>query len=205
MPTAPPIRYHLMARRAPEGPFELGSLVPETDATRGGPLELEIGFGRGRFLMERARAAPGSRIVGIEIKAKWAHLVEERRKRDGLENACALSGDAREVLPRAQPDGCLTRVFVLFPDPWWKQRHVKRRVVDDGFLDQIARLVKKGGELYVATDVEDRAESMAERIAEHGAFELRECLENPYGARSNREARAEEDGLPFQRILGIRR
>jgi tRNA (guanine-N7-)-methyltransferase len=198
--TPPPIRYDLIARRPPEGEVDLRAIVEGA-----GPLELEIGFGRGRFLLERAQAAPEARVIGIEIKSKWAHLVEQRRVREGITNAAALCGDARQVLARSGPDGCLARVFVHFPDPWWKKRHAKRRVVDEGLLDAIARLLADGGELFVQTDVEDRAASMGEQIAEHPALERIPCESNPWGARSNREVRAEEDGLPFTRILARRR
>lgn len=189
-----------MARRAPEGPFDLASLVPGS-----GPFELEIGFGRGRFLMERTAAAPESRVVGIEIKAKWAHLVEERRIRLGMDRVVALAGDAREILPRIEPASQLQRAFIHFPDPWWKQRHSKRRVVDADVLDQLARLLVPGGELFVQTDVQHRFDDMRAQIAEHAAFEFVPCDANPYGARSNREVRADEDGLPVHRILAHRR
>lgn len=196
MSAPPPIRYGDLARAlAREGAIDLGALVPGD-----GPIEIEIGFGRGRFLIERARASPGSRIVGIEIKAKLAHQVEQRRAREGLTNAIALWGDAREALARAGPDGCVSRAFVHFPDPWWKKRHAKRTVVEAGFLDQIARLLADGGELFVQTDVEDRAAQMRARIAAQGCFEILDRQGNPYGARSNREARAEDDGLPVHRI-----
>jgi tRNA (guanine-N7-)-methyltransferase len=205
--TPPPIRYGELARRAPEGAFSFDALVPGE-----GPRELEIGFGRGRFLLERARAAPGSRLLGIEIKAKWGHLVEERRRREGLGNVVALAGDARQVLPRLRPDGALARVFLHFPDPWWKKRHAKRRVLDDDFLDQVARLLAPGGELFVQTDVEDRAQEMRERIEAHGSkdtpsFDVVPGFDgpNPYGARSNREVRAEQDQLPVYRVLAVRR
>ncbi len=200
MVTAPPIRYEELARRLPEGTFDVTPLIEGE-----GPIELEIGFGRGRFLLERARAAPDARILGIEIKAKWAHLVELRRVREGLANTAAFAGDAREILPRMEPAGVLARVFVHFPDPWWKKRHAKRRVLDEALLSQLARLVRPEGELFVQTDVEDRAASMREAIAQCEAFELRDCASNPYGARSNREVRAEEDGLPVYRILAVRR
>lgn len=199
--TPPPIRYELLARRPPEGVIDLETLVPGT-----GELELEIGFGRGRFLIERAQAAPGSRIVGIEIKSKWSHLVEERRKKLGLGNVVALYGDAREVLPRLGPDGSLARAFVHFPDPWWKKRHARRRVVDDALMTQLGRLMRPGGALFVQTDVEVRAIAMAERIAGSASFRVAPGFEqpNPYGARSNREARADEDGLPVFRIHATR-
>jgi tRNA (guanine-N7-)-methyltransferase len=196
-----------MARRAPEGAFDFDALVPGE-----GARELEVGFGRGRFLLERALAAPGSRVLGIEIKAKWGHLVEERRRREGLTNVVALAGDAREILPRLGPEACLTRVFLHFPDPWWKKKHAKRRVLDPDFLEQVRRLLAPGGEFFVQTDVEDRALDMRAQIeacVHEGApvFAVREGFDgpNPYGARSNREVRAEEDQLPVYRVLAIRR
>ncbi len=205
--TAPPIRYGQMARRAPEGTVDFDALLPGE-----GPRELEIGFGRGRFLLERSRAAPGSRILGIEIKAKWGHLVEERRAREGLANVVALAGDARAILPRLGPAGGLARVFLHFPDPWWKKRHQKRRVLDDDFVAEVARLLAPGGELFLQTDVEDRAEQMRERVEAHEvdgapAFTVRPGFDgpNPYGARSNREVRADEDQLPVYRVLATRR
>ena len=196
MKAPPPIRYAEMALAVPaEGPIDLRTLVPGE-----GPIEIEIGFGRGRFLLERARAAPDSRVIGIEIKSKLAHWVEQRRAREGLTNAIALWGDAREALTRAIPDACVTRAFVHFPDPWWKKRHTKRRVVDESFLDHVARLLVPGGELFVQTDVADRAEQMRDAIVAQGSFTLLARDDNPYGARSNREARADEDGLPVYRL-----
>lgn len=205
MPTPPPIRYGELAPSPPEGPVDLPSLVPGD-----GPLELDVGFGRGRSLLERASTHPEVRVIGVELKAKWATRVEERRVRSGLTNARALRADVRELLGRSGPDGCLARVFVHFPDPWWKKRHGKRRVVGGDLLDQLARLLAPGGELFVQTDVEERAHEYAHLLLEHPAFEPARGAElaidhNPFGARSNREARAEEDGLPVYRLLARRR
>ncbi len=199
-----PKRYDLWAPRAPEGRFDLGALLPGE-----GSLEVDIGFGRGASLYERAEVAPGSRVIGIEIKSKWAFKVEEEAKKRGLSNVRVLCGDARELLTRADGEESVERVFVHFPDPWWKQRHRKRRVVGQALLDELARLMRSGGELYVQTDVEDRAALYVETIREHPAFELLGdggyVPSNPFGARSNREHRADEDGLPVYRILARRR
>jgi tRNA (guanine-N7-)-methyltransferase len=200
VPAPAPVRYDLLARTPPEGWVDLRSLVPGE-----GPIELEIGFGRGRFLLERARTAPESRIIGIEIKAKWAHVVEARRQREGLGNALALRADVRDLLPRAGPEGSLARVFLHFPDPWWKRKHAKRRVLDERLLDQVARLLAPGGEFFVQTDVEERAVAFREQIAAHGAFVIEPCEASPYQARSNRQVRAEQDGLPIHRLLARRR
>ncbi len=204
MPTPPPSRYEEMAPSPPEGDVDLGALVPGE-----GPLELDIGFGRGRSFLERARVCPDHRVIGVELKAKWAFKVEERRRALGLENARALRADIRSLLARSGPDGCLARVFVHFPDPWWKKKHGKRRVVGTELLDDLARLLAPGGELLVQTDVEDRAADYAELLGAHPAFAPARGSsfaidENPFGARSNREVRAEEDGLPIYRLLARR-
>jgi tRNA (guanine-N7-)-methyltransferase len=183
----------------------LAGLVPGD-----GPLELDLGFGRGRSFLERAAAHPEVRVIGLELKAKWAFKVEERRIARQLENARAFRADARELLARSGPEGCLQRMYVHFPDPWWKKRHGKRRVLGDAVLDDAARLLAPGGELFVQTDVEDRADDYERLLAAHPAFEPARpegfrIAENPFGARSNREVRAEEDGLPIHRILARRR
>lgn len=202
--TPPPIRYDERAPAPPEGPVDLPALIPGE-----GPLELDIGIGRGRSLLERARAAPDSRVLGLEIKAKWAFKVEERRIREGLTNARVLRADAKELLARSGPDACLARAFLHFPDPWWKKRHAKRRVMGPALLDDLARLLAPGGELFIQTDVEERADELAALIGGHEAFAPagdRLAIDtNPFGARSNREVRAEEDGLPVYRLLARRR
>lgn len=196
VPKEVPIRYGSMARRAPEGEtFDLPSLVPGT-----GELEVEVGCGLGRFLFERAAARPDLRIIGIEIKAKLGHHVEERRKKLGLTNALGLYADARDFLVRARPDHSVTRMYLHFPDPWWKKRHAKRRVLDDLFLGEVRRLLAPRGTLFVQTDVDERAAEMRARLEQAG-FRVETLEANPYGARSNREARADEDGLPVFRML----
>ena len=205
--TAPPVRYGKLAQRVPDGDLNLPDLFPEEAG--GGPLELDVGFGRGASLFSRAEAAPESRIIGIEIKSKWAFKVEERLRKYGLDRARAFAGDAREILHRSGPDGCLDVVFLHFPDPWWKRRHDKRRVLNDAFTDDIVRLLRPGGVFYVQTDVEDRGAMFRDLLRDHGAFDLEGedgfVADNPYGARSNREIRAEEDGLPVFRIVARRR
>ena len=198
-----PRRYLQLAPAPPEGPIDLARLWPDT-AER----ELEIGFGRGVFLIERAQVAQASRILGVEIKRKWAYLVHQRVQRLGLANACVYGADARDVLLRLQPNGGLARIFMHFPDPWWKKRHAKRRLRGAATFDPAARLLRPGGELFIQTDVEERAETFLADLREHGAFELPEtgyCRENPYGAQSNREKRAIADGLPIFRVLARRR
>lgn len=199
-----PRRYIQLAPAAPAGPVALPDLWPG----RTGDIELEIGFGRGSFLIERALAAPGARLLGIEIKRKWAYLVSERASRMGLEGIRVFGADARDVLRRLGPDGSVLRVFMHFPDPWWKKRHAKRRLRGQDTLDPIARLLAPGGVLFIQTDVEERARGFVDDLRAHEAFELGAdpyLPDNPYGAQSNREKRAIADGLPIFRVQARRR
>lgn len=193
------------APRLPEGDrVELGSLV-----TGDGPLMLEIGPGRGMFALQWAAQHPEGRLVALEIRRKWATVLDERLRARGYTHARCFAEDAGLALPRLGPDGAASFVAVHFPDPWWKKRHAKRLVVRDDFVDQLARLVRPGGTVLVQTDVEDRAAEYLARFEGHAAFEnlgSPYVAESPFApARSNREARAIEDGLPVYRIVLRRR
>lgn len=203
-PTAPPIRYGELSPAAPDGVIDLRTVFP--DAVE---IEIEIGFGRGMFLLERAAAIAGSgHLLGIEIKRKWAYLVAQRCQRQGLSHVRIYGGDARDIFRRLSPEASVARVFLLFPDPWWKKRHAARRMAGDAIMDDVARMLRDGGELFIQTDVDERSDEFIEQLRQHPLFELQgdgRVADNPYQARSNREKRAEEDGLPINRILALRR
>lgn len=196
-------RYRELAPRAPDQGFSLFEIFGTTSR-----IELEIGFGRGLFLLQRAVSAPDVHLLGLEIKKKLAYRVAERCQRLGLSRVRVMAGDVRSVLPGVKPDAALDRVFLNFPDPWWKKKHAKRRIIAPDLLDQLARLLRPGGELFVQTDVEERADECLDELRLHPAFELAGnglIDHNPFGAVSNREQRAVQDGLPIYRILGVRR
>lgn len=192
--------YQEAAPRLPEGGLDLLEIFPGCPE-----IEIEIGFGRGQFLLQRRESAPTAGLLGIEIRAKHAYLVADKCARLKLPNVRILGGDARLVLPQLGPEGCVARVVMCFPDPWWKARHAERRLMDEPLLNAIARMLKPGGELFVQTDVEERAAQFLDAISACSAFERATesgyIDENPYGARSNRESRAIEDGLPIYRLL----
>ena len=179
---------------------------------RGEWVEVELGPGRGWFLVERAEVEPHAALLGLEIRRKWASIVDGRLAAKGYAaRARVFAEDARFALPRLVPDGSVRRFFVHFPDPWWKKRHAKRLLVQEGFLDDIARLLEPGGELFVQTDVEERAAgyehlvSLDRRFVPAGDHPGSPHLaENPYAARSSRERRAIKDGLPIHRLRWTR-
>lgn len=171
----------------------------------GASLELEIGPGRGGFLFERLAAEPDICMLGFEIRRKWATIVDNKLKAAGLgARARVFAEDARFALPRL-PAGSLSRIYVHFPDPWWKKRHEKRLVVSNSLLPNVLRALRSGGELFVQTDVEDRAQEYQDAIdAFPGLVPAPggpRIAENPFRARSPREHRAIKDGLPIHRLL----
>ena len=169
------------------------------------PIELEIGPGRGWFLIERLEASPSSRLIGLEIRRKWATIVDRRLAARGYgDRARVFAADARDALARF-PRASVSIVFIHFPDPWWKKRHQKRLVVTSELVAEVARVLVPGGELFVQTDVEERAEAYALVIGSEprlkpAAAAGPRIAENPYGAKSPRERRAEADGLPIVRL-----
>jgi tRNA (guanine-N7-)-methyltransferase len=171
------------------------------------PFELEIGPGRGHFILERAAQSEDIRIIGLEIRLKWASLVDERLRRLGFgSRARVFAEDIRFALPRIAA-ASLSRVFVHFPDPWWKKRHAKRRLANAPVIEQVARLLCPRGELFVQTDVWDAARAYQDAVEAHGGFVALGdvsgsplCSDNPYGARSPRERRVMADGMPIIRL-----
>ena len=179
--------------------------VPALLGNDGAPTELEIGFGRGHFLLERARVVPETRIIGVETKRKGVFTAVERAAKHRIPNAHPFHGDVFLALPRMGPDGFASRVFIHFPDPWWKARHEKRMVVSPDIIAQSVRVLKDGGELFVQTDVAYRAEQYLEILSDSDCLTPAEgngtISENPFDARSLREKKCIETGLPIFRIL----
>jgi tRNA (guanine-N7-)-methyltransferase len=199
-------------------PYEDAPRLPEGDRVdlralvAGQWLELEVGPGRGWFLVERAEAETLVGLLGLEVRRKWASVVDARLRARGLgARARVFAEDAAFALRRLDPEASVMRIFVHFPDPWWKKRHQKRLVIRGEFIAQVARLLQVGGELFVQTDVEDRARdyealvATEPRLAPHGdSSGSPRMAENPYGARSPRERRAISDGLPIHRLRWVR-
>jgi tRNA (guanine-N7-)-methyltransferase len=191
---------------SPDGgaPVDLRTLVEQPCRS----IEVEVGPGRGGFMFERLAARADVQLVAFEVKRKWTTLVNDRLLRLGLRGrGVVFSEDARVALGRLGPDAAVTTMYLHFPDPWWKKRHLRRLVMGVTLLDEIARLLEPGGELFVQTDVEERAEQYDAQIRMHGAFVPKgdapgsaHMTENPYGARSHRERRAIADDLPVYRL-----
>jgi tRNA (guanine-N7-)-methyltransferase len=148
------------------GELDPASLFPESPAD----VWLEIGFGGGEHLAAQAAAHREIGIIGCEVFENGIAklLVEIERRR--LANVRIFPDDARLLLA-ALPAECLDRAFILFPDPWPKARHQKRRLVSTETLDRLAVLMRDGAELRLATDDVDYLRWMLERATAHPEFE----------------------------------
>ncbi|MGQ0672980.1 MAG: tRNA (guanine(46)-N(7))-methyltransferase TrmB [Hyphomicrobium sp.] len=135
------------------------AMLAEASRSEERPVWLEIGFGGGEHLLWQAEAHPGVLLVGCEPYEEGVVKVLTAIEDRGLENVRVLADDVRPLL-RALPASSLTRAFILFPDPWPKKRHVKRRLVSAETLGLLARVLKPGAELRVATDIGDYARTI---------------------------------------------
>jgi tRNA (guanine-N7-)-methyltransferase len=201
MPELTPRRSYAHAPRLPEADaYDLRELF----GGAGLGVDLEIGSARGGFLLERLAQDTGVRLVGIEIQLKAATLAAQKVEQRGFAERCRVfAGDVRVILPKVLPQS-VQRVFVHFPDPWWKKRHTKRRLATLELMQQIERILRPEGELFIQTDVEQLAQAFLQALSlTDGLVPMREgprLDHNPYGACSPREKQAMIDGLPIHRL-----
>ncbi len=149
--------------------------VPETPGTlawrevfgNDRPVEIEIGFGKGKFLVTAAPACPDVNFLGVEILRKYQLFTASRLAKRGLENVRLALADAREFLRDRIASEAVQAVHVYFPDPWWKNRHRKRRVFTEEFARQGERILTPGGLLHVVTDVEEYFRVMTDIMTRH--------------------------------------
>jgi tRNA (guanine-N7-)-methyltransferase len=158
MPRRPPrkpdprldLSGHLLPLAMLANSFDPASVFPSA-----APVELEVGSGKGLFLTSAATAAPDRNFLGVEIAPGYARMIAGRLAAAGLGNARIIQGDAGFLVGSLLPDACLAGMHVYFPDPWWKARHRKRRVLSEPFLLQAGRVLAPAGLLHIWTDVEE--------------------------------------------------
>lgn len=168
---------------------------------REAPRTLEIGFNRGMFLSALAARWPDHDHVGIEIRRKFcwrlAQVVAEHP--EGPRNLRLLWADAQLVTAALFVPGSLAHVFVNFPDPWWKRKHAKRRLVNEDFAQVLHRQLQPGGWVWVKSDVPAIAEEIGESLAATPGFGPRV----PFGLDdlplTYRETSCLRAGLPIER------
>lgn len=134
------------------------------------PVEVEIGSGRGLFLMNASLSRPDTNFLGVEYDFKEARRAATRLLKRKIPNGRMLGADARILLPKFLTTGSVAAVHVYFPDPWWKRRHSKRRIFEPIFVAEAARILQIGGRLHAWTDVPEYFEIMLQVVASQPAF-----------------------------------
>ena len=133
----------------------------------GRPVWLEVGFGGGEHMVHQAAANPGVGIIGCEPYINGVAMLLGKLRRAGVENVAVHPGDARDLMD-VLPEASIDRAFLLYPDPWPKARHHRRRFVTQEHLAPLARCLKPGAVFRVATDIEDYVRQTLEEVPRAG-------------------------------------
>ncbi|MBW4524375.1 MAG: tRNA (guanosine(46)-N7)-methyltransferase TrmB [Phormidium tanganyikae FI6-MK23] len=171
------------------------------------PLHLDIGCGRGVFLLKMAEQEPDWNYLGLEIREPIVNQALEWRDEAGLKNLhyifCNVSNSLHPILASLKP-GTLARVSIQFPDPWFKRKHQKRRVVQPEVVATLAEFMNPGAIVFLQSDILDVAKKMVDRFAESPDF-VRQSSdwlpENPLAVPTERELMVLSFGDPIYRSM----
>jgi tRNA (guanine-N7-)-methyltransferase len=192
--------------------------VPRVEAPAGSALEVELGAAEAHFLIDRARNDAASTFVGVEIRRELVEAVNAACAAAGPANVRSVFANMSVDMGRLFADASVRRFFLNFPDPWFKSRQHKRRVIGPGLMVEIGRALAPGGELYVQTDI--FALALDAMAALEGLSEVSQVSdagfanaagawtflrESPYDAKSRRERQCESEGVRVWRLLYRRR
>ncbi|MBE9007553.1 tRNA (guanosine(46)-N7)-methyltransferase TrmB [Fortiea sp. LEGE XX443] len=172
------------------------------------PLHVDIGCAKGRFVLQMAQTEPNWNFLGLEIREPLVVEANQWRSELGLTNLhylyCNANNSLQPLLSSLTP-GILQRVTIQFPDPWFKTRHAKRRVVQPKLVAELANYLAVGGVVFLQSDMEFIAVEMRDRFAENPAFArvgADEWLtENPLQVQTEREIFTQNKGEPIYRAL----
>lgn len=185
---------------------------PQIYPDRYKPLLLDIGCARGRFLLKMAQLQPDWNFLGLEIREPLVWEALELRSQWGLTNLHYLFvnvNNSLQPLLSSLPTGVLQRVTIQFPDPWFKNRHRKRRMIQPELVADLAQHLAMGGDVFLQSDLESVAGRMRDRFREHPDFEekgMHDWLaENPLPVPTEREIATLAGGKPVYRALFVRK
>ena len=168
------------------------------------PLHLDIGSARGRFVLKMAEFDNRQNFLGVEIREPLVEEANRIKDEKGLKNlhyefcnAMIALGKLLENLPA----NLLQTVTIQFPDPWFKKKHAKRRMVNAELVETIARYLAESGKVFVQTDIEFLAEEMFALFEDNGNFERVAISENPFPVKTEREKAVEEKQMPIYQAM----
>ena len=172
------------------------------------PVELEIGVGKGAFLLARAAARPEINLLGIEYAKSYALYSADRVRRASLPNVRIVHCDAVHFITVCLADASLWRVHVYFPDPWPKRRHHRRRLIQPAFIEEISRVLRPGGQFIIVTDHQDYFRQIQCVLGNASGFANirlpRAASEDAEIAGTNYERKYAAQGRPFYCVVGMR-
>jgi tRNA (guanine-N7-)-methyltransferase len=168
------------------------------------PIEVDLGCGRGDFAWQRAVGFPEINVVALDLRRKWIGRLRESYHRQGVTNLRAIRCDVTQDLPVLFALNSVRAFTIHHPDPWWKKRHRKRRMVRHQLVEQIQGILTPGGLVYLQTDVPDLADEIRSIFSCFEAFKPLEadavCRDHLGGLQSHREKKCLELGIPIHRL-----
>ena len=168
------------------------------------PLHLDIGCARGRFILSMAATNPEWNFLGVEIREPLVTEANEIAVEQGLKNLHYEFCNAMiwlDQLLAAKPDGVLHTVTIQFPDPWFKKKHAKRRMVNAEMVETVVNRLAVGGRIFVQTDIEFLADEMFELFRADKRLTEDAIIENPFPVKTEREKAVEDKGLRVYRAI----
>ena len=175
------------------------------------PLHLDIGCARGRFLLEMAQQHPEKNFLGIEIRQSLVTAANEAKNELGLTNLHYLFGNinsSAEILLKSLPGSILQAISVQFPDPWFKKRHNKRRVVQPELVDLLVDYLAPAGQIFLQSDIEEVAREMRDRFGANSSLTQQHSStwldNNPLLVPTERELHVQTQNLPVYRVLLVK-
>lgn len=180
--------------------------VPRIEAAPGQAIEVELGAAEAHFLIDRAQADRQTLFVGVEIRRDLIEVANAGFVQAGVDNFRCVFANMSVDMPRLFAPGSVRRFFLNFPDPWFKSRQHKRRVIGPALIAEIGRALAPAGELYVMTDIFALALEAMAALETSELFESARgpwsfAQDNPFGAKSRRERQCEGEGARVWRLL----
>lgn len=185
-------------------PIDLTKVFAEPDRS----LHLDIGSARGRFLLGMAQAEPDLNYLGVEIREPLVDEANLIRDDHGLSNLHYSFCNAMLWLERLLaeiPSERMRTVTIQFPDPWFKNRHAKRRMVNAELVEAVIKKLATGGKIFVQTDIEFLAEEMFELFRASTKLIEEPNSENPFPVKTEREKAVEDKDLPVYRTMFVKK
>lgn len=183
-------------------PVELEKIFADPEL----PLHLDVGCARGRFILKMAETEKAQNFFGVEIRAPLVEEGNRIAKEKNLDNLhyefCNAMLALGKLLAKL-PENILQTVTIQFPDPWFKKKHAKRRMVNAELVETLKKHLADSGKIFVQTDIEFLAEEMFALFEEK--FARIETAENPFPVKTERETAVEEKNLPIYRAIFVKR